>query len=185
MEYCSRLSNNWWSSICLNYPTGMQWYTVYHNIATQSPQDMYRDIENLPKHVSYHFCMTHSIIKLLLRNLSISKDSPYHMHRNMNHIRGHVPRHLPYHSKTVSLHPYYLAPLMTQFDNTDMLDITLRLRQNGSHFTDGIFKCIFLNENVWILIKVSLKFVRKCLINNNPAFDQIMAVGVGAFGCIL
>ena len=26
---------------------------------------------------------------------------------------------------------------------------------------DDIFKCIFLNENVWILIKISQKFVPK------------------------
>ena len=32
-----------------------------------------------------------------------------------------------------------------------------------------IFKCIFLNENVWIPIKISLKFVPKGPINNNPA----------------
>ena len=38
---------------------------------------------------------------------------------------------------------------------------TLGPRQNGRHFPDNIFKCIFLNENVWILIKISLKFVRK------------------------
>ena len=37
--------------------------------------------------------------------------------------------------------------------------ITLTLRQNGHHFPDDIFKCISLNENVWILIKISLKFV--------------------------
>ena len=29
----------------------------------------------------------------------------------------------------------------------DLLN-TLRLRQNGRHFADAIFKCIFLNENV-------------------------------------
>ena len=33
---------------------------------------------------------------------------------------------------------------------------TLRPRQNGRHFADDIFKCIFLNENVWIPIKISL-----------------------------
>ena len=32
-----------------------------------------------------------------------------------------------------------------------------------------------LNENVWILIKISLKFVPKGSINNNPALVQIMA----------
>ena len=37
------------------------------------------------------------------------------------------------------------------------------------------FKCIFLNENVRISIKISLKFVPKGPINNNPALVQIMA----------
>ena len=51
---------------------------------------------------------------------------------------------------------------------------TLRPRQNGRHFPDG-FKWIFLNENVWISIEVSLKFVPKGPINNIPALVQIMA----------
>ena len=38
-----------------------------------------------------------------------------------------------------------------------------------------MFKCIFLNENVWIPIEISLKFVVKGSINNNPALFQIMA----------
>ena len=37
----------------------------------------------------------------------------------------------------------------------------LRPRQNCRYFTDDIFKCIFLNENVCITIKISLKFVPK------------------------
>ena len=52
---------------------------------------------------------------------------------------------------------------------------TLRPRQNGRHFADDIFKCIFLNENVWIPIRISLKFVPKGPINNIPALVQIMA----------
>ena len=52
---------------------------------------------------------------------------------------------------------------------------TLRPRQNGRHFADDIFKCIFLNENVWIPIKISLKFVLKGPINNIPSMVQIMA----------
>ena len=51
---------------------------------------------------------------------------------------------------------------------------TLRLRQNGRHFPDDIFKWIFINENVSVLIKISLKFVPG-LINNIPALVQIMA----------
>ena len=38
-----------------------------------------------------------------------------------------------------------------------------------------IFKCIFFNEKVWIVIKISLKFVHKDPINNIPALIQIMA----------
>ena len=52
---------------------------------------------------------------------------------------------------------------------------TLRPRQNGHRFADDTFKRIFLNENVRILIKISLKFVPKGPINNIPALVQIMA----------
>ena len=52
---------------------------------------------------------------------------------------------------------------------------TLRPRQNRRHFADDIFQCIFLNENVCIPIKISLKFVPKGPINNIPALVQIMA----------
>ena len=53
---------------------------------------------------------------------------------------------------------------------------TLRPRQDGRHFPDDIFKSIFLNGNVWISIKISLKFVPKGPINNTiPAMVQIMA----------
>ena len=52
---------------------------------------------------------------------------------------------------------------------------TLRPRQNGCLFADDTFKCIFLNENVKISIKISLKFVPKVPINNIPALCQIMA----------
>ena len=52
---------------------------------------------------------------------------------------------------------------------------TLRPRQNDHHFSDNIFRCIFLYENVWISIKISLKFVPNGPINDKPALVQIMA----------
>ena len=52
---------------------------------------------------------------------------------------------------------------------------TLRPRQNGRHFADNILKCIFVNENVWISLKISLKFVVKVRVNNIAALVQIMA----------
>ena len=50
-----------------------------------------------------------------------------------------------------------------------------RPRQNGCHFAYSIFKCIFLKENVWNLIRISLNFVPKGPINNVPAMGQTMA----------
>ena len=52
---------------------------------------------------------------------------------------------------------------------------TLRPKQNGRHFADDTSKRIFLNENVWISIQISLKFVPKGPINNIPALVQMMA----------
>ena len=52
---------------------------------------------------------------------------------------------------------------------------TLRLRQNGQHYADDTFKCFLLDENIWILIDISLKFVPKGPINNIPVFVLIMA----------
>ena len=47
--------------------------------------------------------------------------------------------------------------------------------QNGCHFADDIFMCIFLKENVKISIKISLKFVTEGPIDNNISLVSIMA----------
>ena len=52
---------------------------------------------------------------------------------------------------------------------------TLRPRQNGRHFADDTFNRIFVNDNIRISIKFSLKFVPNGPINNIPALVQIMA----------
>ena len=52
---------------------------------------------------------------------------------------------------------------------------TLRPRQDGRRFADDVCKCIFLNENIWISLEISLKFVLKFPINNIPALVQILA----------
>ena len=52
---------------------------------------------------------------------------------------------------------------------------TLRPRQNRCHFVHNILKCIFLNENIWISIKISLNFVSEGPISNIPTLVQIMA----------
>ena len=50
---------------------------------------------------------------------------------------------------------------------------TLRPRQNGCRFADDIFECIFLNENVWISLNISLKYILKVPFNNIPTLVQI------------
>ena len=72
---------------------------------------------------------------------------------------------------------YHLPPFdSAQFHCLQLVIInSLRPRQNRRHFADDVFKFNFLNEIVWILLKISLKFVPKVRINNNPALVQIMA----------
>ena len=52
---------------------------------------------------------------------------------------------------------------------------TLRPRRNEQHFADDIFNRIFFNENDWISIRISLKFVPQGPINNIPALVQTIA----------
>ena len=47
-------------------------------------------------------------------------------------------------------------------------------RQNGRHFADDIFMYIFLNENNWIPINISPKFVSNGPISNIPTLVHIM-----------
>ena len=51
----------------------------------------------------------------------------------------------------------------------------VKAKTKWSPFLGNPFKCIFLNENVWISIKISLNFVLKGPSNNIPAFVLIMA----------
>ena len=52
---------------------------------------------------------------------------------------------------------------------------TLRLRQNGRYFADGIFECIFFNEKVWFFILTSLKLASESPVSNKSTLVQIMA----------
>ena len=52
---------------------------------------------------------------------------------------------------------------------------SLRPRQNDRHFTDGIFKFLLMNENIWISPKILLKFVPMVSMSNIPVLIQIMA----------
>ena len=45
----------------------------------------------------------------------------------------------------------------------------LPLDKMAAIFADNIFRCIFVNEKFCILVKISLQFVPKSPIDNNPA----------------
>ena len=49
------------------------------------------------------------------------------------------------------------------------------LGQNSRHLADDIFKCIFMNESVCILNRISLKFVPRDPFDNKSAMVQVMA----------
>ena len=53
----------------------------------------------------------------------------------------------------------WVIVLMMFPDPNNRRTLEMRPRQNGRHFPDDFFKGIFLNENVRISIKISLKFV--------------------------
>ena len=69
----------------------------------------------------------------------------------------------------------WIESMLVKWSQSQVSLNTLRPRQNGRHFADDIFRCIFLNEDVWIALKISLKFVPRVRINNIPALVQIMA----------
>ena len=74
------------------------------------------------------------------------------------------------HNTTLNWTPPWLTTMTTLRD----ID-SFRPWQHGWNFADKILNCIFLNGNIWIFIKISVKFVSKGTMNNIPAFAQIMA----------
>ena len=61
---------------------------------------------------------------------------------------------------------------ISDFLSRPLLVNTLRPQQNGRHFPD-IFKCVLLNKNERISLKISLRFVLNVRINNIPVLVQI------------
>ena len=59
----------------------------------------------------------------------------------------------------------WIVVTMMRHSNTSPLD---------DHFADDLFKCIFLNKNIWILIANALKFVLRVQLTF-PILVQIMA----------
>ena len=55
---------------------------------------------------------------------------------------------------------------MVKVNTTFKLLTPLPPGQNDRHFADDIFRCILVNEEFCILIKISLKFVAKTPVDN-------------------
>ena len=51
----------------------------------------------------------------------------------------------------------------------------MRPRQNVCQFADDSFECIFLNETIWLSMKIPVMFVPMDSINNIPGLVQILA----------
>ena len=62
-----------------------------------------------------------------------------------------------------------LARCYLYIESLGLVLTPLPLDKMAAILADNIFKCIFLNEKVQILIKISLKFVPEGLIDNNQA----------------
>ena len=94
-----------------------------------------------------------------------------------------------YHLKSIMLYQPHinLAPVLTsRWVKQLSIDLSLfvarqkslthpPLEKNGHRFADDIFKCIFMTEKLCILIRISVKFVSKCLIDNIPTSVLVMA----------
>ena len=123
-------------------------------------------------HITYKdsiYCVSLSIIGTKYNEQLIS------YHHNQTSIKTGASR---YHGIYCVIHSTRssLIPIMARgLIGTYSFFNTLRPRQNGCHFADDSLKCIFVNENIWIATKISLKFVPKGPINNIPALIQIVA----------
>ena len=99
-----------------------------------------------------------------------------------------TPNHYPRQCWPWSMSPYGVS--RPWWVNNILVDITkmmqmrtqrlvrvhiLRPRQHGRHFPDDSFISIFVNENIWISINISLRFASKVPINHIPALIRIMA----------
>ena len=114
--------------------------------------------------------------KKLHLKMSSGKWRPFCLGLNVFKFRERLPKDFVLMLCSFTLHwPFYSLWCRYTSQNCYHCVNTLRPRHNGRHFPDDTFKPIFLNENIRISIKISLKFVPKVPINNIPALVQIMA----------
>ena len=73
-------------------------------------------------------------------------------------------------------------------DNTSLyvkFDNSFSPGQNGRHFTEGIFTCIFMNERLCTWIKISLMCVPKSVIDNKGGGGGMSFSVANVFSCVI
>ena len=129
---------------------------VYSNFCSGADQRKHQSSASLPFIRGIHRWSVNSPNKGPVTRKMFSFDDVIMLQGSVETIRNQTPERLQF------SHP--------------LNDINiLRPRQNGRHSADDIFKCIFLDENIWSSIELSVKFVLKDPINNSLALVQIMA----------
>ena len=56
-----------------------------------------------------------------------------------------------------------------------LLKCCCRLDKMADNLADDIFRCIFVNENIWMLNKISSKYVWECQIDNKSTLIRVTA----------
>ena len=100
--------------------------------------------------------VTHSGSLVRLRQCQCS--SPRHVGKFITHWEPTYTHSKTQYNKAISYmgHTIHNDTAVVFGKRTGPIINTLRPRQNGRHFPGDILRCIFLNENVYVLIKISL-----------------------------
>ena len=156
----------WWRHHEINYFTPDNHYHMLHNVAVASAV-WYKTQPHNCAHGFLVLCLVADI--RWLDSPNVSEIIMLVMHETDRYLTKTISQ------RNANLHSSFCLNISTILWIIIPLN-TLRPRQNGRHFPDDIFKRIFLNGNVRIALKISLKFVPKGTIDNISVV-QIMARG--------
>ena len=110
--------------------------------------------------IIYRNLMKHSSFDVVCHYLIL-----WDMHTVLYGILYYFLLHHPILSDAFDLSPICVDSFLQSFDFLNGREVILKIvnslrpRQNRRHIADDVFKSNFLDENVWIPIKISLKFV--------------------------
>ena len=140
-------------------------YIVYNMKTNDQIYMGQTDLKNCPDHLT----MEHPLWLSTLKKIGIYRRNIGFMMvfgLNEGHIAPwHIYIYIYIYVMHWVLHPLIVPHLLTHWGWDKM----------AASLADNIFKRIFLNENIWILIKIPLNFVPKGRINNIPPLVQIIA----------